>query len=175
MPRVKKPVGQAFSRYVIVVRFRIAPRYHNFVRLLRRACRSRSKIMSRAAGRTSFEKKSPVGDDNVIVEASSGRGGRERVHHRALTRRRGARRGKTGYSYGTVSHSANAENVSDGDRRSQRTMEVRGRRLKSAPQRILCLISIADPRFFADNRANSWNFNENVKAAARARATVRSV
>lgn len=75
----------------------------------------------------------------------------ERAYHRALTpaSRREVQRGKTGHSYGTVSHSANAENVSDGDRWSQRTMAVRGRRLKPALQQILRLINTADRPFFA--------------------------
>lgn len=47
------------------------------------------------------------------------------------------RRGKTGHSYTALSHSANAQNVSDRDRRRQRTMAIRGRRLKLALQRIL--------------------------------------
>lgn len=51
-------------------------------------------------------------------------------------------RGRRGHSYGTVTPGASAENVSDGDRRSQRTMAVCGRRLKPALQRILRLINI---------------------------------
>lgn len=50
-------------------------------------------------------------------------------------------------------------------------MAVRGRRLKSALQRILRLISIVDRPFFACDQTNSWRaFNGNVKAATAKRA-----
>lgn len=59
-----------------------------------------------------------------------------------------------------LSHSANVENVCEWDRRRQRTMAIRGRRLKSVLQRILRLISIVDRPFSVCNQTNGWNLNE---------------
>ncbi|KYN07001.1 hypothetical protein ALC62_02037 [Cyphomyrmex costatus] len=56
-----------------------------------------------------------------------------------------------------LSHSANAENMS-----RQRTMAIRGRRLKSALQRILRLISIVDRPFAVCDQTNGRKSNENV-------------
>lgn len=58
-----------------------------------------------------------------------------------------------------LSHSANAENVSDRDRRRQRTMAIRGRKLKPALQRILRLINIVDRPVSVYEQINGRNLN----------------
>lgn len=62
-----------------------------------------------------------------------------------------------------LSHSANAENVSDRDRRRQRTMAIRGRKLKPALQRILRLINIVDQPVSVYDQISDRNLNANVK------------